>query len=52
MLHESLRRALDGLLETSLAREWDRLADEDTQRKRGGTSSLDIWNGTRHKLYD
>ncbi len=25
--------------------------DEDTQRKRPGTSSLDIWNGTRHKLY-
>ena len=25
MLHESLRLALDGLLETSLAREWDRL---------------------------
>ncbi|MEP7176190.1 MAG: hypothetical protein ABI860_06525 [Gemmatimonadales bacterium] len=27
-------------------------ADEDTQRKRAGTSSLDIWNGTRHKLYE
>lgn len=25
--------------------------DEDTQRKRAGTSSLDIWNGTRHKVY-
>jgi UDP-2,3-diacylglucosamine pyrophosphatase LpxH len=26
-------------------------SNEDTQRKRAGTSSLDIWNGTRHKLY-
>jgi hypothetical protein len=26
-------------------------SDEDTGRKRAGTSSLDIWNGTRHKLY-
>jgi len=26
-------------------------SDEDMQRKRAGTSSLDIWNGTRYKLY-
>jgi hypothetical protein len=26
-------------------------ADEDTDAKRPGTSSLDIWNGTRRKLY-
>jgi len=25
--------------------------DEDTQGKRAGTTSLDIWNGTRRKLY-
>jgi hypothetical protein len=25
--------------------------DEDTQGKRPGTTSIDIWNGTRRKLY-
>jgi hypothetical protein len=26
-------------------------ADEDRQGKRDGTTSIDIWNGTRRKLY-